>query len=179
MESQFCDYNYNKLLTFIQIVTSFILQWRLHVRCKLMHETPNLTAFVSSLTSRQTYAYIFKGMCHNLRFFYPFRQIKRQLTDSLSVVGMEKNITLEGDDEDVVLQLMEKHNIDMNSDKMVTFHPKIMINGQEISSKYLSRVQKRNNYTAAFTHLRQLEYGRIKYFLTCPADSSQSVHCHR
>ena len=108
--------------------------------------------------------------------FLLFRQIKRQLTDSLSVVGMAKNITLESDDEDVVLQLMEKHNIDMNSDKIVTFHPKIVINGLEISSKYLSRVHKRNNYTAAFTHLGQLKYGRIKYFLTCPADSSQSVH---
>jgi hypothetical protein len=46
------------------IVTSFILQWRLHVQRKLTHGTPILTAFVSSLTSRQT-------------------RVKRQLTDSL------------------------------------------------------------------------------------------------
>ena len=61
----------------IIIITNFhtdcyilTLQWRLHVQCKLMHDTPNLTAFVSSLTSRQTYAYFFEGTCHNLRFFY-------------------------------------------------------------------------------------------------------------
>jgi hypothetical protein len=64
----------------------------------------------------------------------------------------------------------------LNLDNMVTFHPRIMISGQGFSSKYLSRAHKRNNYTIAFTTLGLLKYGRIKCFLTCPADSSRSIH---
>lgn len=59
-------------------------------------------------------------MFHTYHIFFSIRPVKRQLTNSLSVVGMAKNITLESEDEEVVLQLMKKNNIDMNSEKMVT-----------------------------------------------------------
>ena len=100
----------------------------------------------------------------------------RPLTISVSSVGMAKNIMLESEDEEVVLGLMEKCSVHMNSDRMVTFHPKLIINQQEISSKRFSRVQKRNNCTVAYTSLGELKYGRVKYFITCPADASQAVH---
>ena len=83
--------------------------------------------------------------------------MRRQLTTSLSADGMAKHIALEADDEDLVVQLLQKYNVNLNSDKIVTFYPKMMINEQEISSKYLSRVHKQNNYSAAFTN-----FGEIK-----------------
>ena len=102
--------------------------------------------------------------------------MKRQLSTSLFVIGKSKNIPLEREDESLILQLMNEYKIEMNSERMVTFHPKIAINGQQISSKYRSRVQKRNNYTVAFSHLGKVKYGEIKYFITCPADSAHSIH---
>lgn len=111
-----------------------------------------------------------------LKYFFTRSGKQDNNLPSIYTLGMAKNITLEIDDEAVVLDLLRKYSVNMNSGNMVTYHPKIMISGQEISSKYLSRVQKRNNYTVAFTNLGELKYGRVKYFLTCPADSSQSVH---
>ena len=83
---------------------------------------------------------------------------------------------LESEDEEVVLGLMKISNVP-NSDRMlVTFHSKLLINRQEISSKRFSRVQKRNNYTVAYINLGELKYGTVKYFITYPADTSPAVH---
>lgn len=89
---------------------------------------------------------------------------------------MAKNILLESEDEAVVVDLLQQYSVDTISGMAATFYPKVVISGMEISSKYLSRVTKRNNYTVAFTHLGELKYGRVHSFLTCPPDSSRSVH---
>ena len=110
---------------------------------------------------------------------YICRSVQRQLNGDVSAVGVAKNTPLESEDEEVVLQLMEKKNIPMNSEKMVTLQPKIKIHGQTISSKCLRRTQKRSNYTIVFTDTtlsNQLIYGRVECFLTCPADSTECIH---
>ena len=97
----------------------------------------------------------------------------------MSALGIPKNITLESDDENIVCQLMKRNNISMNSQKMVTLHPKITMHGTVIYSRYSRRVQKRNSYTVAFTDPEapaHLNYGYVKSFLTCPADSQDCIY---
>ena len=74
----------------------------------------------------------------------------QKLTESVSALGAPKNVCLNTEDEDVVCQLMERNNVDMNPQKIVTLQPKIIIGNKIIFSQYSGRVQKRNSYTVAF-----------------------------
>lgn len=107
------------------------------------------------------------------------RLTDQKLTESVCAHGVAKNIVLESEDESLVCQLLEKNNITMNPCGIVTLHPKISLQHQTLFSKYCKRVKKRNNYTVAFTNPQRpthVMYGRVEKFLTCPADSPDSIH---
>ena len=99
----------------------------------------------------------------------------RKLTDSISALGVPRNIVLEGEDEAAVKPLLEE-----NTDQcvVVTLQPKITVRGQVIFSMCLKRVKKRNSYTIAFTNPglapAKHNFGRVIKFLSCPADSTDS-----
>ena len=112
-------------------------------------------------------------------YFYTFRTAERKLTDSVIAMGVPKNITLEGDDECVVRDLLETNDIHTVPCAVVTLQPKIKIRGQVIFSKESKRVKKRNTFTVAFTDPLYPDkhcYGRVKRFLTCPADTPNCLH---
>ena len=68
----------------------------------------------------------------------------------------------------------------MNSYGIMTLQPKIVLQSKIIIfSKYSRRVKKRNSYTVTYTDPHapsHIKYGRVEKFLTCPADSPDSIH---
>ena len=86
---------------------------------------------------------------------------------------------MDGEDKDIVLQLLENNNIRMKSNGIVTLQRRIILQDQIIYSKCSKRVTKRNSYTVTFTDPQaptHVKYGRVNQFLTCPADSPDSMH---
>ena len=71
------------------------------------------------------------------------------------------------------------NNITDIPSSVVTLQPKIIVGSQTIFSKFYKRVKKRNSYTIAYSHPQapnQLNYGHVQKFLSCPADSPNSLH---
>lgn len=68
----------------------------------------------------------------------------------------------------------------MNAHGIVTLYPKIIMQDKTvICSQDCSRATKRNDYTVAFTDPERpskVRYGRVCKFLSCPADSPDSIH---
>ena len=93
---------------------------------------------------------------------------------------MPKNIRLSREDEHILLPLLEKNNLDMNAYGTVTLYPKIVLQNKVIiCSQNSTRVTRRNSYTVTYTDPERpshVRYGKVEKFLSCPADSLDSIH---
>ena len=170
----------------MQIVTSFILQWRLHVYRKLIRGPIELKDFVASLSSARfvsscipIFSYQTKGSALQVfSFGFLLRPNQKILTPTVSAVGMSKNTTLDEADLIVVRSVLEQLGISTEGDA-VEIHAKIMVRNQIIFSKLVKRVKKCNSYTVVYGDPRtpgQVFYGRVRKFLTCAMNSPTRIH---
>jgi hypothetical protein len=146
-----------------QIVTSFILQWRLHVQRKLMQGPLILKSFVDQLDTKS-------------------RSTQRctQLSQSLAGVGVAKTISLDKEEESILKPLLEKSSVVINAYGTVKLWPKMILQDKVIIySQASKRVTKRNSYTVTFVDPERptcVRYGRVQKFVCCPPDTPDSVN---
>ncbi|CAI8020857.1 hypothetical protein GBAR_LOCUS12434 [Geodia barretti] len=146
-----------------QIVTSFILQWRLHVQRKLTQGPLILKSFVDQLDTKS-------------------RSTQRctQLSQSLAGVGVAKTISLDMEDESILKPLLEKNSVVINAYGTVKLWPKMILQDKvTIYSQASKRVTKRNSYTVTFVDPERptcVRYGRVQKFVCCPPDTPDSVN---